>query len=61
MMQTAPNAVVVVISGAVRCGRVSGTNCVRHCRTEESIVASYAHTTIPAVREMRGNGRKAVI
>lgn len=60
-MAAASHATVAVCSGGVRYGRAPTTNCVRRCRTEESIVAGSAHTAIPAAREMRGNGRKAVI
>jgi hypothetical protein len=38
-----------------------GNSFVRLCRAHQSIVAGYARTTVPAAREMRGNGRKAVI
>lgn len=61
MMPAAPIGMVAAFSGVARCGHAPGTNCVRQRRTEESIVAGSAHTTIPAAREMRGNGRKAVI
>ena len=60
-MRPPASQVVAAFSGAVRCGRAPGPNCVRHGRTEESIVVGSAHTAIPAAREMRGNGRKAVI
>ena len=61
MIAMASHRMVAAVTGTVRCGRVPGVNCVRQSRTEESIVAGSAHTAIPAAREMRGNGRKAVI
>ena len=61
MRRALPDGAAAWVSGRVRSGRVTGMSFVRRCRTHESIVAGSAHTAIPAAREMRGNGRKAVI
>jgi hypothetical protein len=57
-------AAVCLISGSAAAAPVRGRRgdrSVRLCRANQSIVAGTARTTVPAAREMRGNGRKAVI